>query len=171
MVTSCALSRSQALMMISPVLLTVSQTWVGHTPERGFLDRNLYLQSFYWLCWICTVRWWLSICIVSLDRNLYLLGILFPIVWSHGVCPWARQPATGSGQTIPYRLHHFLPLFAPFFTNFCTILYHFLHHFVPFLAKCCATKQWQYWSDFSIDFAQFCTQGTQCKRQAKVNAM
>ena len=63
---------------ISSVLETDSQTWVGHTPCTVFLLLPVVL------CLHCMEGGGTYLYCIE-DRNLYLLGILFPIVWTPGV--------------------------------------------------------------------------------------
>ena len=127
MVTSSTLSRWRALMTrLSSVLPTVSQTWVGHTTTRGVSIKSLFLLDSPCFCRICTGRWWWCICVVFvfvyalycivLDRNLYLLGILFPIVCGavHG---HGSHPAPlDSGQTTDYSLQIVLQIMISYST-------------------------------------------------------
>ena len=138
MVTSCALSRSRALTVISSLLPTVSQTWVGHTPPRRiFFSIEIFIctpghsSAVFLLC-----GWWWSICTV------YWIEIF--ICWEfYSPLSGVLGSLHGHGSQGVVRLFH----------TDCTISYHLLHHFVPFFCtrfKHCVPPHHTVHRDFTL---------------------
>ena len=170
MVTSSTLSRWRALMTrLSSVLPTVSQTWVGRTTTRGVSIKSLFLLDSPCFCRICTGRWWWCICVVFvfvyalycivLDRNLYLLGILFPIVCGavhgHGSHP-APLDSGHTRQTIRFRLYYKLwyHIVHCILLNWCCSFIAKIAHFSTMSP--CLVQQWRFQCSFEQNLKALC---------------